>query len=346
MTFEEILDHAIAMLQRRGRLTYGTLKRQFQLDDAALEDLKNELIEGQRLAVDERGTVLVWTGGTGTTAPAAAAPTETPAPAPLAYTPKHLAEKILTSRSALEGERKQVTVLFADVAGFTTLAEQLDPEVVHEIINRCFAGITAEVHRFEGTINQYTGDGVMALFGAPLAHEDSPRRAVHAALGIQRAIQNVAQTLQAERGLSLQMRIGVNTGLVVVGKIGDDLRMDYTAVGDTTNLAARLQQMAQPGSVVLSAATHQHVAGFFDTRDLGELQVKGRAPVRAFEVLRARGRRTRFDVAVERGLTPLVGRERALATLCERFSEVKAGRGQVVGIAGEAGMGKSRLLLE
>jgi predicted ATPase/class 3 adenylate cyclase len=269
-----------------------------------------------------------------------------PSQAPLTYTPPYLAEKILTSRSALEGERKQVTVLFADVAGFTTLAEQLDPEVVHEIINRCFEGITAEVHRFEGTINQYTGDGVMALFGAPLAHEDSPRRAVHAALGIQRAIREVAQALQAERGLNLQMRIGINTGLVVVGKIGDDLRMDYTAVGDTTNLAARLQQMAQPGSVVISATTHQHVAGFFDTRELGEQPVKGRAPVRAFEVLRPRQRRTRFDVAVERGLTPLVGRARELATLRERFMAVKAGRGQVVGIAGEAGIGKSRLVLE
>jgi tetratricopeptide (TPR) repeat protein len=218
--------------------------------------------------------------------------------------------------------------------------------VVHDIINRCFEGITAEVHRFEGTINQYTGDGVMALFGAPLAHEESPRRAVHAALGIQRAIRAVAQTLQVERGLSLQMRIGINTGLVVVGKIGDDLRMDYTAVGDTTNLAARLQQTAQPGSVVISAATHQHVAGFFEARDLGAMPVKGRAPVQAFEVLRPRGRRTRFDVAVERGLTPLVGRERELATLRERFREVKAGQGQVVGIAGEAGMGKSRLALE
>ena len=232
------------------------------------------------------------------------------------------------------------------MVGFTTLAEQLDPEVVHDMINRCFEGITAEVHRFEGTINQYTGDGVMALFGAPLVHEDSPRRAVHAALGIQRALQEVAQALQTERGLNLQMRIGINTSLVVVGKIGDDLRMDYTAVGDTTNLAARLQQMAQPGSVVISADTQQHVAGFFETRALGEMLVKGRAPVRAFEVLRPRSRRTRFDVAVERGLTPLIGRERELATLRERFREVKAGRGQMVGIAGEAGMGKSRLVLE
>src|SRR5499427_4557269 len=252
---------------------------------------------------------------------------------PVAYTPKHLADKIFTARSALEGERKQVTVLFADTAGFTALARGLDPEVVHEVMDHCFGLITAEVHRFEGTINQYTGDGVMALFGAPLAHEDSPRRAVHAALGMQRALRDFERELQAQRGLRLQMRIGLNTGLVVVGKIGDDLRMDYTAVGDTTNLAARLQQLAQLGSVVISAATHQHVAGFFETHDLGEMPVKGRAPVCAFEVLRPHGRRTRFDVAVERGLTPLVGRQRELATLRERFREVKAGRGQVVGIA-------------
>src|SRR5262249_7735872 len=204
-------------------------------------------------------------------------------------------------------ERKPVTVLFADVVGFTTLAEQLDPEIVHDLINRCFEHITAEVHRFEGTINQYTGDGVMALFGAPIAHEDSPRRAVHAALGIQRAIRDVAPALEAARGVSLPMRIGVNTGLVVVGKIGDDLRMDYTAVGDTTNLAARLQQTAPPGSVLISAATQQRVAGFFEMRDLGEMPVKGRAPVQAFEVLRPRGRRTRFDVAVGGGRGPLVG---------------------------------------
>jgi class 3 adenylate cyclase len=262
------------------------------------------------------------------------------------YTPRHLAEKILTARSALEGERRQVTVLFTDVANFTTLAEQLDPEVVHEIIDRCFEHITAEVHRFEGTINQYTGDGVMALFGAPIAHEDGPRRAVHAALGIQRAVRDYSLELQALRGLLLQMRIGINTGLVVVGKIGDDLRMDYTAVGDTTNLAARLQQNARPGSVVISEATHRLVAGFFETLDLGEMLVKGRAPARAFEVLRPRGRRARLDVAIERGLTPLIGRERELATLLDRFGEVKAGRGQVVFITGEAGIGKSRLVLE
>jgi class 3 adenylate cyclase/tetratricopeptide (TPR) repeat protein len=264
------------------------------------------------------------------------------APSVAAYTPKHLADKILRARSALEGERRQVTVLFADVAGFTSLAEQRDPEDVHAIINRCFELITAEVHRFEGTINQYTGDGVMALFGAPIAHEDSPRRAVHAALAIQAALRDEAR----ERGLPLHMRIGLNTGPVVVGRIGDDLRMDYTAVGDTTNLAARMQQTARPGSVVITEATHHFIEGFFETLDLGQVDIKGRAPVKALEVLRPRGRRSRLEVAAERGLTPLVGRERELAALVERFADVKAGRGQVVSLVGEAGIGKSRLVHE
>ena len=280
-----------------------------------------------------------------TAAPGPASPVAYRSPLP-SYTPKHLADKILKSRSALEGERRQVSVLFADVAGFTTLAERLDPEDVHRIIDRCFALITTEVHRFEGTINQYTGDGVMALFGAPIAHEDGPRRAVHAALGIQRALRDYARALQTERGLGVQMRIGINTGPVVVGRIGDDLRMDYTAVGDTTNLAARTQQTARPGSVVVTEATHKAIGGYFETLDLGEREVKGRASVRAFEVLRPRGRRSRLEAAVERGLTPLVGRERELATLHDRFAEVKAGRGQVVFVVGDAGIGKSRLLLE
>ncbi len=262
------------------------------------------------------------------------------------YTPKHLADKILKARSALEGERRQVTVLFADLAGFSALAERRDPEDVHVIVDRCFETIATEVHRFEGTINQYTGDGVMALFGAPIAHEDAPRRAVHAALAIQRAVRDVSRELAPRLEGTLEMRIGLNTGPVVVGKIGDDLRMDYTAVGDTTNVAARLQQNARPGSVLVGASTSRLIAGYFETRDLGELSVKGHAPVQAFEVLRARGRKARLDVESERGLTPLVGRDQELATLIELFHRVREGRGQVVFIAGEAGIGKSRLVLE
>src|SRR5437867_5211777 len=208
------------------------------------------------------------------------------------YTPKHLAEKILKTRSAIEGERRQVTVLFADLAGFSALAERRDPEEVHAIVDRCFEMIATEVHRFEGTINQYTGDGVMALFGAPIAHEDAPRRAAHAALAIQRAVRDLSRELAPRLERSLEMRIGLNTGPVVVGKIGDDLRMDYTAVGDTTNVAARLQQNARPGSVLVGPSTYRLIAGYFETLDLGELSVKGHAPVQTFEVLRARSQGT------------------------------------------------------
>jgi class 3 adenylate cyclase/tetratricopeptide (TPR) repeat protein len=277
---------------------------------------------------------------------AAPAPASQPPRSIASYTPKHLAEKVLKARSAIEGERRQVTVLFADIAGFTSLAEGRDPEEVHQIVDRCFEAITAEVHRFEGTINQYTGDGVMALFGAPIAHEDSARRAVHAALGIQRAMRDLSRLLEARHGPPIRMRIGLNTGPVVVGRIGDDLRMDYTAVGDTTNVAARMQQAARPGSVLVSDATLRAIGGFFETLDHGEQAVKGRSPVHAHEVLRPRGRRSRLDAAVERGLTPLVGRARELDILRERFREAKSGRGQVVLIAGDAGIGKSRLILE
>src|SRR4051794_19514983 len=189
MTFEEILDQAIAMLQRRGRLTYSTLKRQFQLDDAALEDVKNELIEGQRLAVDERGNVLVWTGDTTSVVAPAAAPALVQAQAPLTYTPPYLAEKILTSRSALEGERKQVTVLFADLKGSMELLADRDPEEARQLLDPVLERMMDAVHRYEGTVNQVMGDGIMALFGAPLAHEDHAVRACYAALGMQAAVQ-------------------------------------------------------------------------------------------------------------------------------------------------------------
>jgi class 3 adenylate cyclase/tetratricopeptide (TPR) repeat protein len=297
---------------------------------------------GHRVAAPE--VVAATAAGAGASAspvPPSASPTR-----PASYTPKHLAEKILKSRSAIEGERRQVTVLFADLAGFTALAEKLDPEEVHRIIERCFELMTAEVHRFEGTINQYTGDGVMALFGAPIAHEDAPRRAVHAALAIQRALRDYSRELEGAGGPAIRMRIGLNTGPVVVGRIGDDLRMDYTAVGDTTNLAARMQQNARPGSVLVTEATHKAVAGFFETLDLGSISVKGHAPVQAFEILRPRGRRSRLEVAAERGLTPLVGRARELEVLTELFAQVKNGHGQVVFLVGEAGIGKSRLVLE
>ncbi|MBI3455344.1 MAG: AAA family ATPase [Candidatus Rokubacteria bacterium] len=273
--------------------------------------------------------------------------TQAPFTSPESYTPKHLAEKILASRSVLEGERKQVTVLFVDVSEFTALSEKLDPEEVHQLMNRAFELMLTEVHRYEGTVNQFLGDGIMALFGAPIAHEDHAQRAVHAALGIRQRLQTYEQELRAKRDIEFRARIGLNTGLVVVGAIGDNLRMDYTAVGDTTNLAARMQQLAEPGQVVMAEATHRMVRAYFHTRPLGTVTVKNRKePVAAYAVERARGVLTRLEAQAESGLTPLVGRDQELATLERAFRLAKEGRGQVVFVVGEAGMGKSRLLLE
>jgi hypothetical protein len=204
-----------------------------------------------------------------------------------------------------------------------------------------------EVHRYEGTVNQFLGDGIMALFGAPIAHEDHAQRAVHAALGVQNRLETLRQDLQRERALQFTVRQGLNTGLVVVGSIGSDLRMDYTAVGDTTNVAARLQQAADPGRIVISEGTHRLVSGYFHLRPLGPLTLKGKAEtISAWEVVAARQARTRLEVEAERGLTPFVGREPELRLLMERFDQARAGQGQMVFIAGEPGIGKSRLLLE
>ncbi len=268
------------------------------------------------------------------------------APAPKAYTPPHLAQKILTTRSALEGERKQVTVLFCDVVDSTRLASRLDPEVMHEVMDRALRLMAEAIHRYEGTVNQFLGDGLMALFGAPVALEDHALRAVEAALAIQETLGGYSESLKRERETELRVRIGLNTGLVVVGKIGDDLRMDYTAVGGTTHLAARLQSLAEPGGILVGEPTHRLVEGYVRSESLGPVPVKGMSePVPAFRIL-GRRRRTRLDVSAERGLSRLVGRERELELLRDRFVCVKDGKGQVVGIVGEPGVGKSRLIHE
>jgi class 3 adenylate cyclase/tetratricopeptide (TPR) repeat protein len=347
MTFEEILDQAIAMLQRRGRLTYGTLKRQFQLDDAALEDLTNELIKGQRLARDEDGAVLVWTGAA--VPPPAPAPTPPPAtaPAPLAYTPPYLVEKILTTRSALEGERKQVTVLFADLKGSTELIRDLDPEAAQALLDPVLQHMMDAVHRFEGTVNQVLGDGIMALFGAPVAHEDHAVRACYAGLAMQAAMRRYAEEVRRSHGLEVQMRVGLNSGEVVVRAIGNDLHMDYSAVGQTTHLAARMEQLATPGSIRLTAATLRLVEGLVQVNALGQFPVRGLPePVEVFELVGASAVRRRLQATAARGLTRFVGRQQELAALQQARAQAGAGHGQIVAVVGEAGVGKSRLVYE
>ena len=266
---------------------------------------------------------------------------------PQSYTPKHLADKILTTRASIEGERKVVTVLFADVANFTSISEKLDPEDVHQIMDGCFKILMDEIHRFEGTINQFTGDGVMALFGAPIAHEDHAQRACHASLAIQTAIKPYAEKLKENLGIEFSIRIGINSGAVVVGSIGDDLRMDYTAQGDTSNLASRMESHAEPGTVLISENTYRLVRDFFELESKGKLQVKGKeAPVEAYQLVRAGEVETRIGASAAKGLTRFVGRKRELEGVKETFTKAQSGRGQVVGIVGEAGVGKSRLLLE
>ena len=266
---------------------------------------------------------------------------------PASYTPRHLAEKILTSRSAIEGERKLVTVVFCDISGSTGLAERLGPERMHSLLNRFFELALAEVHRYEGTINQFLGDGFMALFGAPLAHEDHARRAVLAAVGIQGALRERQTEFGLPDGVTLGVRMGLNTGLVVVGKIGVNLRMDYTAVGDTTNLAARLQQLAEPGAIYVSAATYRLVETYVEGHKLGERRLKGKTePVTVYRLLgtRARpepGRREMRPIG-----SPLVGRDKEVAVLTERLQRLVAGEGGIVAVLGEAGLGKSRLVAE
>ncbi len=261
------------------------------------------------------------------------------------YTPKHLAEKILTSRSTLEGERKQVTVLFCDIADSTGLAERIGPEAMHALLNRFFDLALAEVHRYEGTVNQFLGDGFMALFGAPVAREDHARRAVLAALGISRALREHAADLAGGPGIAVRM--GVNTGPVVVGKIGDNLRMDYTAVGDTTNLAARLQQLTEPGTILVSEGTSRLVKGYVRVEALAPLRVKGKAEaITAYRVVGLGTRRSWVEGREDRALSRFVGRERELAALGDFLAEAEAGRGQVVAILGEPGVGKSRLVYE
>jgi len=323
MTFKEVLAQVIDWLQQDTRVSYRALKRQFALDDAFLEDLKYELTEVQQLAVDHGSTMLVWAGNAGAASsplPATAAEVSSLATAqvrePLSYTPPHLTEKILTSRSALEGERKQVTVLFADLKDSTELIRGLDPEAAQQLLDPAIHCMMDAVHRFEGTVNQVLGDGIMALFGAPIAHEDHALRACYAALAMQAAMRTYTEAVRRTRGLELRMRVGLHSGEVVVRTIGNDRHMDYSAVGETTVLAARMEQTATPGTTRLTAATLRLVEGLVEVTPLGPVPVKGlEEPVEVFELVDASGIRRRLQAATMRGLTPFVGRQPELEAL-------------------------------
>ena len=284
---------------------------------------------------------------------ASAVPAEPPAAAlpdpvvAIGYTPKHLAEKVLKSRAALIGERKLVTVLFADIKGSTRLAEKVGAENWHGVLNQFFTVLTSAVHRFEGTVNQYTGDGIMALFGAPIAHEDHAQRACFAALEMQRELRRFAADLREQRAIELLVRIGLNTGDVIVGRIGDDLRMDYTAKGLTVNLAARMEQICTPGCIYASRYTAAQIGGDFILGDLGDREVEGAShPIRVYELEGERLTSARQHHAYGRPELPMVGRNAELDALQDALTTVRGGAGQIVAVRGDAGIGKSRLCRE
>ena len=316
MTFEEILDQVLAMLQRRGRVSYRTLMRQFALDEVYLEDLKEAILFAHPQVVDEAGRGLVWTGDAGAVplpAPAPPQPVDQPAtplprpgqtavPSPESYTP--------------DAERRQLTVLFCDLVDSTVLASQLDPEELREVVRAYQDACAKVIARFEGHIAQYLGDGLLVYFGYPLAHEDDAQRAVRAGLGMIEAVGQLNTRLGQERGVQLAVRLGCHTGLVVVGEVGSGTRQEQLALGETPNLAARLQGIAAPNTLVISAATLQLLRGFFACQSLGTPLLKGFAqPLEVYQVLAESTARSRLDAVGSTGLTPLVGREQEVGLL-------------------------------
>jgi class 3 adenylate cyclase len=347
MTFEEMLEQALAMLQRRGRVTYRALKLQFSLDDDHLEALKDEILYVHPHVVDDNGRGLVWTGQARPTSTPGSPPAIDQARAPLSYTPSHLAEKILTSKSVLEGERKQITVLFADLKGSMELLADRDPEEARQLLDPVLERMMAAVHRYEGTVNQVMGDGIMALFGAPIAHEDHAVRACYAALHMQETVTRYGNEMQRAHGVPVQIRVGLHSGAVEVRGIDSSLHMDYTAVGQTTHLAARMEQMAKPGSVLLTAETLQRAEGSIQVKPLGPVAVKGlAAPVEVFELAGAGPTRTPLQAFAARGLNRFVGRQLEIEALRQALGHAAAGHGQVVAVIGEPGVGKTRLFYE
>jgi class 3 adenylate cyclase len=266
---------------------------------------------------------------------------------PKTYTPKHLTERILTSKATLEGERKQVTVLLADMKGSMELLADQDPEEARKILDPVLEWMMDAVHLYEGTVNQVMGDGIMALFGAPVAHEDHAVRACYAALRMQEAVKRYTKDVQDARGIPIQIRVGLNAGEVVVRSIGNDLHMDYTAVGQTTHLASRMEQMAAPGSILMTGDVLPLVEGYVEVRSLGPVNVKGlKEPIAVYELIQVGQARTRLQAAAARGLTRFVGREAEIETLSQAQERARAGHGQLVALVGEPGVGKSRLFWE
>lgn len=343
MTFEELLAQLIEVLQREGRISYRALQRRFDLDDAYLDDVKIELIEAKQLASDENGRILVWAAQAATTAPPTTAQEGIPGFLPAVQMPQEAPAHV--APSVPEAERRQLTVLFCDLVDSTRLASQLDPEELRQVVQAYQATCAKVIARFDGHIAQYLGDGLLVYFGYPLAHEDDAQRAVRAGLGIVEAMGQLNTRLTQERGVQLAVRLGIHTGLAVVGDMGGGSRQEHLALGETPIIAYRLQDIAAHNTLVISTATFQLLGGFFACQTLGTPLLKGQAqPLAVYRVLYESMARSRLEAAGSTGWTPLVGREQEIGLLRERWAQVKDGLGQVVLLSGEAGIGKSRLV--
>jgi class 3 adenylate cyclase len=343
MDFYDICDQVIDLLKQRGRVSYRALKVQFHLDDEALEALKDELIEVHQLAREQDGRMLVWTGEASTTPEPTIVQSaqqevrqedqRTPVEAPPAE-----------PRSP-EAERRQLTVMFCDLVDSTKLSSQLDPEVYREVVRAYQSACTEVIQRFDGHVAQLLGDGLLVYFGYPHAHEDDAQRAVRTGLGILAAMGDLNTRLQRDKGIQLAIRIGIHTGLVVVGEMGGEGRYDSLALGQVPNVCSRIEGLAAPNTVAVSEATYRLIQGYFECQDLGVQTLRGvAAPLQVYRVLQESGVHSRLDIVSTRGLTPLVGRESEVTLLLERWEQVKAGHGHVVLLTGDAGIGKSRLV--
>jgi class 3 adenylate cyclase len=346
MDFYEVVDQVVKLLQQRGRLTYRSLKVQFKLDDETIEALKDELLFSYPV-VDHDGRGVVWTGASeAKPAPVSASPSAQISQLPPAEEelPTQVAP-LSTEHRIPEAERRQLTVMFCDLVDSTKLSSQLDPEEYREVVRAYQSACTEVIQRYDGHIAQYLGDGLLIYFGYPVAHEDEARRSVRAGLDMLTALGDLNTGLQQAKGLQLAIRIGVHTGLVVVGEMGGAGRQEQLALGQVPNVCSRIEGLAAPNTLAMSEATYRLVQGFFACQDLGAQSLRGvTESMHIYQVLSESGATSRLDVVQPRGLTPLVGRESEVALLLDRWEQVKAGHGHVVLLSGEGGIGKSRLV--
>jgi class 3 adenylate cyclase len=344
MTFDDVLEQVVTLLKRQGRVSYRALKMRFHLDDESFDVLKEELLYVYPVRDDE-GRGLVWTGDTASRQAVAPQPAQ-PTPQPVVQAqPVTQVGPLSSAPPPPDAERRQLTVMFCDLVESTKLASQLDPEDWRDVVRAYQRVCTEVIQRYDGHIAQLLGDGLLVYFGYPQAHEDDAQRAVRTGLGILAAMEDLHKELKRDKGITLAVRLGIHTGLVVVGEMGGAGRQEQLALGEVPNVCSRIQGLAAPNTIAMSEATYRLVQGYVDCQDLGAQTLRGVAePLHVYRVLSESGARGRLDVAVTQGLTPLVGREQEIGLLLERWEQAKAGHGQVVLLTGEAGIGKSRLV--